>query len=418
VVGRVNLDNIGQSGIELRYQSILAGKAGKQINFFDAKRRKYRFEITKAPVDGNDIILAIDETVQFIAQQELSRAMEERQAEWGTVIVSQPYTGEILAMASYPEFDSNNPPANFALTDNIPAIRHLYDPGSTFKIITASAALEYSAVRLDDCFDCSASSIRIAGKTFRDHAHFGVLTFPQVIIHSSNVGTIQVGQRIGREHLYDMITRYRFGKQTGIDLPAEEPGLFRDLRSWSKMSLASLSIGYEISVTPLQMLMAMNVIANQGLYIPPKMVKKVLVPSPAAVTGTLKSKRVISPETAGTIESILQDVVRFGTGRAARIEGYTVTGKTGTAQKYDPIRKAYVSNAHTASFVGYVSEKHPVFSIIVVIDDPKGAYYGGQVAAPVFRAIASQLLRYYKIPRQEKAVPQIIAASHPRGDAQ
>jgi len=414
-LGRVNTDDVGQSGLELYYQSILAGEAGKQINFFDAKRRKYRFEIIKEPVDGHDIMLTIDETIQFIAERELAQAIRERNAEWGTVIVSQPRTGEILAMANFPTFDPNFHQTELELTDRIKSIHHNYDPGSTFKIITASAALEFHAVDHNDTFDCSDGSIYIAGKSFRDHTRYGVLTFPEVIVHSSNVGTIQIGQRIGEQHLYDMIKKFHFGEKTGIDLPREESGLFWSIDHWSRRSLAALSIGYEISVTPIQMLMALNTIANQGFYIPPRVVKKIMIPSTSSPAATVAPTRVISGQTANDIEAILRDAVQFGTGKQARIKGYTVTGKTGTAQKIDPVSKKYISTAHTASFLGYVSSNSPLFSIIVIIDDPKGKYYGGEVAAPVFRSIAAQILRYYGIPKQEHSGEQIIAAGHPQG---
>ena len=417
LLGRVSLDDAGQTGIELYFQSILAGEAGKQINFFDAKRRKYRFEITKEPVDGHDITLTIDETIQFIAEKELSNAMKERHAEWGTVIISQPQTGDILAMANYPTFDPNFNSSDFDMTDRINSIHYIYDPGSTFKIVTASAALEFHEVDQNDTFDCSAGSINIAGKYFKDHSHYDVLTFPEVIIHSSNVGTIQIGQCIGEKHLYDMIKKFRFGQRTGIDLPMEEPGLLWPTDRWSKRSLASLSIGYEISVTPIQILMALNTIANHGMYIPPKIVKKTMISFNKRPAAKEKPIRVISEQTASDIEAILQDVVRFGTGKSARINGYTITGKTGTAQKRDPVTKRYMSTAHIASFVGYVSHNRPVFSIIVVIDDPKGQYYGSQVAAPVFRTIASNILRYYGIPREIQPEKQLIVAQHSQGAA-
>ncbi|MCK4338255.1 MAG: penicillin-binding protein 2 [Candidatus Aminicenantes bacterium] len=417
LLGRVSRDDAGQTGIELYFQSILAGEAGKQINFFDAKRRKYRFEIIKEPVDGHDIILTIDETIQFIAEKELSNAMKERHAEWGTVIISQPQTGDILAMANYPTFDPNFNSPDFDMTDRINSIHYIYDPGSTFKIVTASAAIEFHAVGQNDTFDCSAGSIKIAGKNFKDHSHYDILTFPEVIIHSSNVGTIQVGQFIGEKHLYDMIKKFRFGQRTGIDLPMEEPGLLWPTDRWSKRSLASLSIGYEISVTPIQMLMALNTIANHGMYIPPKVVKKIMISSNKRPAAKKKPIRVISEQTASDIEAILQDVVRFGTGKTARIKGYTITGKTGTAQKRDPVTKRYMSTAHIASFVGYVSSIRPLFSIIVVIDDPKGQYYGSQVAAPVFRAITSKILRYYGIPREIQPEKQLIVAQHSQGAA-
>ncbi|MFC2156407.1 peptidoglycan D,D-transpeptidase FtsI family protein [Acidobacteriota bacterium] len=415
LLGRVNMDDVGQSGVELNFQSVLAGKAGNQINFYDAKRRKYRFEMTKEPVDGNDIILTIDETIQYIAEKELAKAVKNREALWGTVIVSQPSTGGILALAQSPTFDPNIHQTKIEMTDRIKAIHHLYDPGSTFKIITISAAVELSSVPLDNTYDCSDNSITIGNKTFFDHTELGVLPFPYVFIHSSNVGTIQIGLEIGEKKLRDMIGRFHFGQRTGIDLPTEEPGLFRKSERWRDLGLASASIGYGISVTPLQMLMALNVIANQGVLIPPRVIKKIKYNSGEKDLASQKPERVITVDTARTVDSILKGVVEEGTGQPAKMTGYTIAGKTGTAQKYDRDRRIYRTDAHVASFAGYVKTDHPLFSIIVVIDSPKGAYYGGQVAAPVFKEICKGILRYYGIPKNPGSQKKMITAQSLEG---
>jgi cell division protein FtsI (penicillin-binding protein 3) len=326
------------------------------------------------------------------------------------VIISHPQSGEILAMSHYPAFDPNNPPVSFQKEERIKGIHHIYDPGSTFKIITASAALESSRVALSDTFDCSSRTLALAGKRFTDHKSFGLLTFPEVISHSSNIGTIQIGQRIGKKKLYETAHKFGFGQRTGIDLPAEERGIFRAPKHWTNISVASISIGYEISVTALQILHALNVIANDGMSIHPRLVKEIINSPPTIERGLPRQKRIISRDTARLIASILEEAVRSGTGTNAGIQGYIIAGKTGTAQKFDPAEKQYSSEAHTSSFVGYAAGEDILFSMIVVLDNPKGEFYGGKVAAPVFRSIAGRILRYFMIPPKIKQSETVTAA--------
>lgn len=410
LLGRVDIDDIGASGVEKEYNSILEGKIGKRLMLMDAKRRDYRMETVEEPEPGRDLILTIDETIQYIAEKELERAVQESEANWGTVVIGEPITGEILAMANYPSCNLNSPPKVPSLLDRNAAIHHLFEPGSTFKIIPASGALETKSIPLDESFDCSKGAIFVAGKTIRDYHRFGILSFPEVIIHSSNVGTVQIGQRTGEDTIYKTIKAFGFGQRTGIDLPAEERGVFRPLDRWTKISVSSLSIGYEVSVTAIQMLQTINTVANRGITITPRVVKKILVSPDEIKEKPIRSKRVISEETALTLTSILQNVVLEGTGKAAQIKGYNAAGKTGTAQKYDNSKGGYSSSSHVASFVGFAPVENPALSIVVVIDEPKGQYYGGQVAAPVFREISSQVLRYLRIPRQKTFTEAIIAA--------
>jgi cell division protein FtsI/penicillin-binding protein 2 len=410
LLGRVNIDDRGQSGIEYKYNDTLEGEKGKRLILRDAKKRTYRFEILKNPEPGKDLVLTLDETIQYIAEKELEEAIRKTRALWGTVIVSHPATGEILAMANYPTFNLNDPPAKVSKAERNRAIHHTFDPGSTFKIVTASAALENNSVTLRDIFDCTPGKITIPGKTVWDHKKMGVLTFPDVIIHSSNVGTIQVGERIGKENMYSMIKAYGFGQKTGIDLPAEEKGIFRPIENWTDISLFSLSIGYEISITAIQMLQAINTVANKGIVTPPRIVKSILTPSEEEQRIPLQFRRVTSEETAKTLTQILQHVVLRGTGTKAQVDGYSVAGKTGTAQKFDPAIGRYSNQMHTASFVGFVPVENPVLSIVVVIDEPVGKFYGGDVAAPVFQEIATQSLRYLQVPREEAYTKKMIAA--------
>lgn len=410
VIGRVDIDEKGVSGIEYKYNATLQGKKGEGLILRDAKRRRYRFETLKTPVDGKDLVLTIDEIIQYICESELEKTVKHHQAQWGTVIVSVPSTGEILALANYPTYDLNHPPKSLTRLDRNKAIHHTYDPGSTFKIVTVSAAVENNSVGFNEKFDCSKGYLVWAGNVFRDHQKLGILSFPQVFIHSSNIGTISVGQRIGEENLYETIRNFGFGRKTGIDLPAEEKGLLNPLEKWTKISVASHSIGYEISVTPLQMLQTLNTIANDGINIPPKIVKEIHGMEKDIQAPLLSSNRVISKETAGKVKNILHDVVLEGTGVEAQIPGFTVIGKTGTAQKFDPIEKRYLFSSHIASFVGFVARERPLFSIIAVIDDPKGKYYGGQVAAPLFRVIAKKILFYLGISPEEQTPATLIAS--------
>ena len=402
-LGRVDIDEIGQSGIEYRYNSILQGEKGERLNLRDAKRRGYRFETLKNPIPGEDLVLTIDETIQYYAARALKRAMVNSDAKWGTVIVSHPATGEILAMASCPEIDLNHPPKPVTLLDQNPAIHFTFESGSAFKIITASAALESGLVSPNDVFDCSPGTRQIANKTFRDHEKFEKLTFSEIIIHSSNVGTTYVGDKIGEELINTMIRNYGFGAITGIDLPAEENGLLHPMDDWSALSLPSLSIGYEVSVTATQMLQAVNIVANHGVLVPFQIVKNI----PKDPSGY---RRVISENTAKELTKMLGGVVREGTGIQAQINGYQVAGKTGTAQKFDPALGRYTSSAHLAVFVGFVPTDDPVLSMIIVIDQPQGKYYGGDVAAPVFKEIGTLVLRHQGIPQKIDLTQPIITA--------
>ena len=299
----------------------------------------------------------------------------------------------------------------------IKAIHDVFDPGSTFKIVTFSAALDSGNVSFSDSFDCNQTLLR-GGKTFRDHDKFETLAFPDVFIHSSNIGTILIGEQIGEQNFFNMIQNYGYGKKTGVDLPAEAPGLVHPIKDWESISVPSLSIGYEISVTAIQMLQAINVIANRGIATRPMIVKNIVLDPKKIQNQPSEYRRVISEDIASQLLYVFQQVTEVGTGTAAHIEGYSTAGKTGTAQKFDPDIGSYSSSKHTASFVGFAPVEDPLFSMIVVIDNPKGLYYGGQVAAPVFHEIGKQVFQYLRIP--PKTVPQkrLITADNRRTQQQ
>jgi len=395
VLGFVNTDNVGLGGMEYRNNEILQGKKGQRIIFRDTFKRTYRSEQTLAPESGRDIDLTIDAVIQFLAQREIEKSVAENAAAWGAVVVSDPATGEILAMASAPAYDPNaynqsDPQARFERT-----FQGRIDPGSTFKIVTLSAALENRKVATYDTFDCSAKAIDVAGGPIRDHKAFGVLSVSGIIAESSNIGTIQIGRRVGPELLYRTMKDFGFGDLTGIELPAESAGVVRPPDKWSRRSIDSISVGYEVSVTPLQILQAGNIIANRGVRVPLRIIKSIDGRPGIPAANAAPPARVISAQTAEKVVDILERVILEGTGTAAAVPGFAAAGKTGTSQIFDPVEKKYSLSHHTASFVGFVPSDRPVLSIVVVLYDPRNnAYYGGQVAAPVFREIAVRALRY------------------------
>lgn len=398
VLGGVGVDGDGQSGVELQYNARLEGVKGLSLIMRDANRRRYGWEILKAPQPGQNLTLTLDETIQYVAERELERAVREHEANWGTVIISQPASGEILAMATFPGYDPNDfPPSPIDLARNR-GIQENFEPGSIIKIVTAAAAREAGVVGFNELFDCSEGRIRVAGWTINDHKKMGVLTFSEVIIHSSNVGAIKVGQRIGPERLYRTIQDFRFGRKTGLDLPGEESGIFHPLQGWSGTSIAAHAIGYEISVTAAQILQAMNIIANRGVLIPFRMTRATLKESDFSPDIPPSGTRVISEKTAAELTArVFEGVVTEGTGQSARVDGFSVAGKTGTARKLDRDLGAYQASRHVASFVGFVPADRPVISMVVVLDEPKfSLQYGGQVAAPVFREIARRVLLYLR----------------------
>jgi cell division protein FtsI (penicillin-binding protein 3) len=328
-----------------------------------------------------------------------------------------PRNGEILALANWPTFNPNALSKSDDDSRRNRAIQSLYEPGSTFKIVTASAALENRRVSLTQTFDCSKGQIEAAGGAIRDHKTFGILSFPEVIIESSNVGTVQVGRQVGPALLSQTIQAFHFGRKTGIELPAESAGIVHPLAEWTKRSLDSVSIGYELSATALQILMAANVIANRGEYVPPRIVKSIAGMTAGRNAAGGERVRVISEQTALALAAILERVVLEGTGKEAAAGGFAIAGKTGTSQLFDTALKTYQSSKHIASFVGFAPADKPVLSIVVVLAEPKkdNMYYGGLVAAPVFREIALRTLRYKGVIPPAGADRTILAAKSAKG---
>jgi cell division protein FtsI (penicillin-binding protein 3) len=411
LLGFAGMDNRGLEGIELKYDTLLRGEKGWAV----VERDAFGHSIFQkgldsvAPSRGNDLVLTIDEVIQHIAETELDSVMEQTQAANASVIVMNPKTGEILALAVRPEFNPNRVEflhpdqwRNRAVTDS-------YEPGSTFKIVTASAALEERVAGPGDIFYCEEGRMAVAGGVMRDHEKEGYLTFREVIQKSSNIGMVKIAMRMKDERLYRHIRAFGFGEKTGIDLEGEAPGLIRDPRYWSGRSLASISIGQEVAATPLQIITAVSAIANGGMLMRPHVVSEIRDADGRVVkVFPPEIKRIaVSPETTGKMMSILEGTVtKNGTGEKAAIPGYRVAGKTGTAQKIDPVTKRYSMQDTVSSFVGIVPAEDPRIVVLVVVDSPKGMAWGGTVAAPVFKTIAEQVLRYLGVPprTQERIV--------------
>jgi len=400
VLGRVNVDGEGQSGVEKSYNTLLEGRKGESLNLRDARRRKYRLEILKSPQPGKDIHLTIDETIQYIAARALHRAIHEHRARWGTVLVSHPGSGEILAMVNYPEADLTDSQTPAESIDRNKAVHETFEPGSTFKIITAAAALESGSIDPAVRYDVHLGYRAFGRNAIRDHHRYDSLDFREVIIHSSNVGATLIADQLGQRRLHDMIAAFRVGQRTGIDLPAEERGLFRPVEDWTRYSHNYLAIGYEIGVTSIQMLQVVNTVANRGIAVPLRIVKRTPEVEMLDNGDDRAPRRVISESTAGFLHDILVSTVTSGTGRQADIPGFISAGKTGTARKLDPSSGGYTSKAHRASFVGYVPAERPVLSMMIVIDSPQGRYYGGDVAAPIFQEIGAEVLQHLGVPPQ------------------
>ncbi|MGZ8394933.1 MAG: peptidoglycan D,D-transpeptidase FtsI family protein, partial [Nitrospira sp.] len=345
---------------------------------------------------GHSLTLTVDEVIQYIAEKELDEAVSRSNAKSGTIIVMNPRTGAVLAMAVSPRFDPNAVAAlapdrwrNRALTDT-------YEPGSTMKTVIAAAALEEKVMTPGSMLYGENGQLSIANTVIHDHEKTGWMTFAQMIQKSSNIGAAKVGMALGEWRVYDYLKEFGFGDKTGIDLPGEMGGLLRGPRQWGKRSLASISMGQEIGVTPLQMVTAVSAIANGGVLMKPYVVSEIRNAKGQLVAQTMPQakRRVISADTARTLTTLLEGVVTNGTGGKAAIPGYRVAGKTGTAQKVDPRSGKYSSTLLVGSFLGYVPAEDPRLAMIVLIDEPRGEGWGGVVAAPVFRRVGEQVLNY------------------------
>jgi cell division protein FtsI (penicillin-binding protein 3) len=406
LLGFVGTDHKGLAGLEAHYDRVVAGRAGRRTVMRDAHRRTLlspRLSYVEAK-PGADLHLTIDATIQYVVEKELRAAVTRFKARGGTAVVLDPATGAILAMASVPSFDPNRfaevPPSHW----RVHGVTDAYEPGSTFKMVTAAAVLAHGLLTPDDILDCEMGGITLAGQLIRDHHPFGRLTVRQVLAKSSNVGTIKLSLLLGQQRLFDALQAFGFGARTGVDLPGESPGIVRPLRSWSALSKAYVSFGQEVSVTPLQLTRAMAAVANGGRLLRPHVVAAVGQEGALeTIGGPLEQGRALPPEVALELAEVLGAVVAEGTGRQASVEGYRVAGKTGTAQKV--IGGRYSHRQFVASFVGFAPVDSPRLVGLVALDEPWPLYHGGQVAAPTFGAIAKQILLYWGVPPSEITNP-------------
>lgn len=417
VIGYVNVDQQGQGGIEYALDKVIRGKPGRMLVTKDARRRGVdRSEVAAQP--GSSVTLTIDENIQYIAEKELSAAINDTHAISGSIVIEDPNSGELLAIANWPTFDSNDP-SHFA--DDLRmnrAVAAAYEPGSTFKVITLASAMENGVARPSDLVDCQNGSIVVAGRLIHDWHPFGTLSVAQILAHSSDVGSIKIALRVGATNLYQTARKFGIGESTGIDLPGENRGLFRTLDHWTASSIGSIAIGQEVSATPVQMTSVISAIANGGLLYRPHVMKSV---GSGPANGIEKAsdseptpRRAIDSRVAATMRELMAGVVLEGTGKPAALNGWTDAGKSGTAQKIDPGTGRYSPDKYVASFVGFAPVSDPVVTILVVLDSPVGAHHGGDVGGPVFRRVAEQVLQYLDTPHDIPVVPAVEMAARRR----
>jgi len=419
-LGYVDLDEIGQGGIERQLDKQIGGKSEKILVMADAKQRW--FDGSQAQRDqGANVVLTIDEKIQYIAERELQAGIARTHAIAGSLIVQNPNTGEILALANWPKFNPNAPGEVKPEARMNRAVSAIYEPGSTFKLITLAAALDQNLTRPEEVFDCESGKVILSGHTIHDHKKFGMLAVSDILAQSSDVGSIKIALRLGAPKFYDYIRAFGFGQQTGIELPWESKGMLGKLNTWSGISIGAISMGQEIGVTPIQLVTAVSAIANGGSLKKPYIISEIrkgdqLLSSSEA--SQPEPVQVIRPETAATLRRLMEGVILspHGTGRSARLDGWTAAGKTGTAQKIDPNTGRYSPSQYIASFTGFAPINDPAITVLVSLDSPVGEHEGGQVAAPVFKRIAEQVLPYLDVPRDVPVTAKLIQASYKKED--
>jgi cell division protein FtsI (penicillin-binding protein 3) len=434
VLGYVGIDDNGLGGLEQNFDEDLHGTPGHMLTALDA-RRHVLGSAEREPLPGENLVLTIDENIQFMVEKALDSNMERTHAQYGTVVVQDPHTGQILALAVRPTFNPND--FRHATTDLLKdhAVSDVYEPGSTFKPVTYAAALEEKAITPDTMIDCGGGSLNVAGHTVHDAPgeHFGLLPAWKALAVSSNVCAIRVGARVGPEHLYKYIRAFGFGDRSGIELPAETRGLLEPLKHWGPASMGAIPMGQEIAVTPIQIVTMVSTIANGGVYLPPHIL--IAGTGDTEAGGKLQpatfhpgidlpnplpdgAHRAVSELTAAQMRKMMQDVVLIGTAHGAvNLNGYSAAGKTGTAQKIDPHTHTYSKTNFVASFVGFAPVNNPAITIAVVMDSPQHSmHFGAQASAPVFQDLAQQILEYLGVPHDQPmqspaAMPKVQAAA-------
>jgi len=411
VLGSVGMEDSGQSGIEHEFDEQLRGRPGKMFISVDAHKQWFA-DVETQPTPGDNLVLTIDKNIQYVAEKELDQAIHDTQAIAGTVIVENPHTGEVLALANRPTFNANlhKQVTPTALTNR--AVSYIYEPGSTFKLVTIAAALEEKLTNPDELFDCQMGSIVYNGMRIRDSRPHGLLPVWGVLSKSSDVGSIKIALRLGEDRYYKYIRSFGFGQQTGIELPGETRGMTKPPSRWSKVSIAAISIGQEIGVSPIQLAGLVSTFANDGVYVAPRIVSGTVPPEGPAQNvefHPVDGRRVISSYTAAEMRSMMQKVVldpEGTTGGRAILQGYSSAGKTGTGQKVDPATGAYSKTKYVGSFAGFAPVNNPQVVVVVILDSAVGLHQGGQVAAPVFRRVTQQVLEYLHVPHDLPLAPQ------------
>jgi cell division protein FtsI (penicillin-binding protein 3) len=441
VLGYVGVDDNGLGGIEQKFETQLHGIPGHMMKAMDARRRVMG-STQSEPEPGQNLVLTIDANIQFLAERALDHAMQQTHAANGTVVVQDVHTGQILALAIRPTFNPNYSRRTTPALLRNHAVSDVYEPGSTFKLVTYAAALEQHVAAPDDMIDCQGGQITIAGRVIHDDKgeHFGRITVHEALEHSSDVAAVKLALKLGPERFYQYVRDFGFGSRTGAEMPGETRGLLRPVSKWGSSSIGSIAMGQEVAVTPLQLVSMVSTIANGGVYLPPHVLmpgqvgapppnsvgapppnsvgapppnsagsaapsqrpaQQTLQPAPFKPGGELPNPlplgahRVLSTLTAAQMRKMMEGVVLYGTGKGAQLNGYSSGGKTGTAQKVDPVSHLYSKTMHVASFAGIAPVNNPVIAVAVIIDNPKGAsYYGAAVSAPVFAEVAQQVLEY------------------------
>jgi cell division protein FtsI (penicillin-binding protein 3) len=429
MLGYVGMDDNGLAGVEQDFEKGLHGTPGHMLTAVDARRHVLDSQ-ERDPLPGENLVLSIDANIQFMAEKALEANMERTGAANGTVVVQDPHTGQILALAIRPTFNPND----FRHTDPLllrdHAVSDVYEPGSTFKLVTYSAALDSGVVKPDDMIDCQGGSIVVAGRTVHDAPgeHYGNVPLSFALAQSSDVAAIKLGLRMGPDRFYQYIHAYGFGQRTGIELPGETRGLLKPPQRWQPTTIGSIPMGQEVAVTPIQLVTMASTIANGGVYLPPHIVLEATQDTKAS--GSLKqaafhpgdelpnplpggAHRVISEMTAAEMRKMMEGVVLFGTGKPAQLDGYSAAGKTGTAQKIDPKTHTYSRTKYVASFVGFAPVSDPAVTIAVIMDSPtKGSHFGTAASAPVFHDLAQQILEYLGVPHDQDLKPQNLVAKN------
>jgi cell division protein FtsI (penicillin-binding protein 3) len=416
VLGYVGIDNQGLGGLEATFDSRIRGRDGLMLMQADGRRRHVAGRVERPPTAGDSLELTINRELQYIAERELQAGVLEHNAAGGSVVIMDPQNGELLAVASYPTFNPNAFMYSKPEERRNRALQDSYEPGSTFKLVTASAALEEGVWRPNDLIDCAPGYISFPGRPRIHDVHtYGVLTFEDVIVKSSNVGAIKAGLRVGPERLGRWMNRFGFGQQIAPDFRGEHPGIVWNPAKLDESGLASVSMGYQVAVTPVQMAAAVSSVANGGTLYEPRVVRAFIRNGRREPVASKALRRTVTPETAATMVQIMEAVVERGTATAAQIDGYTVAGKTGTAAKLVDGRYSKVD--YNTSFVGFAPSRDPALTVIVVIDSPHGKVtaYGGTVAAPIFKRITEAALRHLGVPATINAPPPVLVARNAEG---